>query len=157
MRSDASLARVANVADELEIRALIHRYFHAIDTRDWISFRDCFAENATALYHKGSYGEIELSGYAAILEAIRGRIDSYTATLHVIGNVQVELDSTAARASSHAIANVVLDGRVYVRGLRYLDELERRGARWVIRRRVHTSIWQYEAIAVTPSVVHSEK
>jgi uncharacterized protein (TIGR02246 family) len=157
MSSDSSQPRLLAAIDEVEIRALMDRYFHALDARDWPGFQDCFAEEAVAIYHHGTGGELQLTGNKAITDGIRGRIDSYAATVHANANVQVEIAGDRAKASTHAIANVVLEGQVLVRGLRYVDELERRGGRWLITRRTHIPMWQYEAAAVKPSVVHRER
>lgn len=157
MTTDGTQQRLLAAIDEVEIRALMDRYFHALDTRDWPGFRSCFADDAVAIYHQGSGRESRLTGNKAITDGIQARIDSYTATVHANANVQLEVAGDRARASTHAVANVVLEGHVLVRGLRYVDELERREGRWLIAKRTHIPMWQYEANAVVPSVVHRER
>jgi hypothetical protein len=56
--------------------------------------------------------------------------------------------NAACEADTFAVAYLVdrpdPDGMVIVRGIRYRDRLERRGDRWKIVSRLHSSQWQYE-------------
>lgn len=158
MSEERMADRLAAAADRSEIGVVIERYFHTMDARDWAGFADCFTEGAVMTLHHGTGSDTPLNGRRAIAETIQGRIDSYDATVHARGNVEIALDGDRARASTHAVAYILLKGAVLVRGLRYVDELERAAAgSWRIARRLHIPLWQYEAPAVTPSIVHRER
>lgn len=150
-------SKLVAAADEVEIRVLLDRYFHAMDARDWTSFAGCFAEAAEMVLHYGSSQDALLIGRSTIAKTIQGRIESYDATVHARGNVRVVLDGDRASSSTFAVANILLKGHMLVRGLRYQDELERGSDGWRIAKRLHSSTWQYESPAYTPSIVHQNR
>jgi hypothetical protein len=55
-------------------------------------------------------------------------------------------------AVAHLIEGVAGPGHVMVRGLRYEDRLVRQADGWRIAHRIHRSLWQYDAEAVSPDL-----
>ena len=68
---------------------------------------------------------------------------------------QLAVDGDQATADTFAVAYLATaDERIVVRGLQYLDELERGADGWRITSRQHIPQWQYEA-ARTPVALPS--
>jgi hypothetical protein len=101
------------------------RYAHAIDRRDFEAAGECFAEDARATYAGRQLPPFR----SAIVRFLR--------------------ESVTSEASTHseqtALAVHLEGDRVRLRGLRYLDRLERRDGAWRIVDRVHEPVWTAEA------------
>ena len=118
------------------------RYAHAIDRRDFEAAGECFAEDARA-----TYGGRELpASRSAIVRFLRESVTSDAST-HMIGGIRISVDGDRAQSEQTALAAHLEQGRVRLRGLRYLDSLERRDGAWQIVVRVHEPVWTAEAPA----------
>ncbi len=133
-------------------RAVIETYLHGVDAKDEAELLGVFAEDAEALYHRGSADERRTLGRDGIVGEIVRSIARFTASNHSISNFTVKLNGDAARTDTFAIANVVFGTRMLVRGLRYQDLIVRTPAGPVIRERVHTPLWQTELATVPPKM-----
>ena len=120
-----TLERLFRIADEHEIRALIDRYFQAIDTGDEASLASCFSDAATATYYNGTPNQYELSGGARIASHFYTATRRFTASTHALSSCAIACSGDRATADIQGIANVVIGGKVLMRGLRYQDRLER--------------------------------
>jgi hypothetical protein len=138
--------KIADQVRELMDRAAIHdvllRYARGVDRKDLDLVASCFTPDAT---YEGALA----SGSArAALAALPERMARYASTMHVIGNHLIELDGDRATSEAYAIAFHRRAGATepadLVVGIRYVDELVRRGDRWQIRRRVVHREWTRE-------------
>lgn len=134
------------------MRAVIHRYFIALDDRDFDAVAGCFAGDATAIYG----GEPLPSGSAAITAELRARMARLGPTMHFAGTSVIEVEADGARAVTYAVAYVTDAGsagaaQMRVRGLRYTDRLVREGGRWKIAEREHALIWASEVPVRLPA------
>jgi ketosteroid isomerase-like protein len=131
--------------DKWEIYRLLVDYADAIDKRDRARVGDCFAEHARARYAGNPVGP----GREAILDYLWQHLTSLTST-HFVGNVQIDaVSDRSAQTDSFVIAThvVTVDGdvRLRIRGLRYLDRVERQDdGRWRIVEREHIPVWMTE-------------
>jgi ketosteroid isomerase-like protein len=136
-------------ADRVAVRGVLERYFNALDARDFERLGECFAADASARYDAGGAPQ-QLSGRAEIVGRISG-ITSCPASTHSLSSTSVEVRGDTARATTFAVAVLLLGpdqgDRILVRGLRYDDTLQRAGDSWSIAEREHRPLWQYE----TPS------
>jgi SnoaL-like domain len=119
------------------------RYAHAIDRRDFDAAGECFAEDARAIYA----GRELPASRAAIVDFLRQSVTSEAST-HMVGGVSISVKRNRARSEQTAFAVHLEAGRVRLRGLRYLDVLERRAGAWQIVERVHEPVWTAEAPAL---------
>ena len=119
------------------------RYAHAIDRRDFDAAGDCFAEDARATYA----GRELPASRAAIVSFLRESVTSEAST-HMVGGVRIHVEDDRARSEQTAFAVHLERGTVRLRGLRYLDRLQRREGAWQIVERVHEPVWTAEVPAL---------
>jgi ketosteroid isomerase-like protein len=131
---------------------VLENYFHGLDAREEDRLAACFTDDAAATHHSGSDTEFTLAGGAAIARYFCELFRSFTATNHTLSNSVIQVTGDAATADTFAIAHVISNDRVRVRGIRYLDELVRVSQHWRICKRTHIPRWQYEADPVKPSL-----
>ena len=138
---------------KLEIRDVIERYFHALDTCDAKLLGSCFADDAEARYHVGTAGEFGQQGGAEVVAYLVRNMDNYHRRTHAIANASIAIkDGESASSLTNAIAVLWKRERIHVRGLRYDDDLERRQGEWRIVRRRHQPLWQFDATPTSPEV-----
>lgn len=126
-------------ADEREIIALLVRYATGIDTRNWVLFESCFAEDARTDY--GAFGRwnsaAEITGFMRDAHADMGH------TLHRLSNMDVIAhgDGAAARSYVDALLMPKLPGGDIHRGIGfYDDEFAKTPQGWKIQRRRFTAV-----------------
>jgi hypothetical protein len=154
--SDATIAPSppvddASVLDTVRIRAVLERYFHALDTRDAESLASCFSEAAEVSY-RGAGAAFAMRGNTAIAQQLVQTVGRFTATIHALSNTVVAVNGQAATADTFAVAHVIANGQALVRGLRYRDTLTNGTAGWRIESRSHEPLWQYDVPTVAPHV-----
>ena len=120
-----------------EIRTVLMRLARGTDRRDEELIRSCYHPDGFD-DHGGYRGDP--AGFAAWVPKT---LAMFEATMHVLGNVSIELDGDVAHCETYCTAHHVFPpedpggARDSVMGLRYLDRFERReGAGWRIARRV---------------------
>lgn len=158
--SNAKLSRDQQVTKWLalsEIRATVERYFHGLDARDAAALTACFTPDAYYEANTGGGRQIVFQGAEEIGGTLVRLIGRFDASLHQGSNPAITLDGPSAEVDVFAVARMVhlqTDGRklVYVRGLRYRDQLIERDGEWKISHRVHRALWQYNADALAPYV-----
>ena len=140
--------------ERLAIRDVVERYFVGIDRRDRPLVLSCFTDDA--IYEFALEGRVARG--RAELEQIFGRADPERSghTSHGICNTAISVSGAEATADTMALAHLVEGlagpGRVMIRGLRYRDKLIRQADGWRIVHRIHHSLWQYDAEAVSPDM-----
>lgn len=134
-------ARLARVADQQEIRDVVHRYCRGIDRQDYDLVRSCYHPDAT-----DDHGDFR-GGIDDFIDYIRVGLPRFERTMHFIGNVLVDVDGDTARSESylvayhHMAASRTKPERDFVAGLRYVDDFERRDGEWRIAARVCAFEW----------------
>ena len=130
---------VREIADRLDIEALLLRYGRALDTRDSELLESCFSADAVLEYDAAGPAT-----RAQFVERAKG-LAKFTVTQHVVTNISVRLDGDHARATSYAHAQHVrgeAGGReTYLMGGTYTDDLERTPQGWRISRRRFACGW----------------
>jgi len=125
------------ISDRLEIQALLTRYAHAIDNRDWEALHDVFTEDAVIDYSAFGVPPGDLS---STKEFLRTALGSHTGYCHLLGQSDISVSGDHATASTpchNPMVHEDADGRehVYVCGLWYHDTLVRTPAGWRIAER----------------------
>jgi hypothetical protein len=146
-------ARLAALLDKQEIEEVVLRYCRGIDRRDFDRVRDCY--HADALDHHGSFSG-SVDEFLEWVERLTGRYDW---TMHLVGNVLVELGPAASSSPmSNEAATQAAVCETYgvslhrgdptkphlnlATGFRYLDRFERRDASgWKIAERTAIGEW----------------
>ena len=139
--ADDLAGAVRDLQDEAAIRAVLHRYATALDSRDWELLRTCFADDVVGVYD--SIGVQR--GYAALEALCRQALEPLAATQHLVGNVEVHLDGDEATGrcylqATHARSLPDGDDNFVVAGT-YFDRLERRSGEWRIVQRELRRTW----------------
>lgn len=137
-----------DLRDRAALIDLVGRYAHTVDGRDVEGIVACFTDDT----------HVEFDGGAEVVdgkEALRAFFDdalrrpimgSTGVSTHLMSDVLVTLDGDRAHVETQAVAYLASDERetIVVRGLRYSDDCERRDGRWLVRHRIHRSVWQGE-------------
>ncbi len=120
MRSLPLMSELRLLVDERNITRLLHRYAHALDSRDADAWRSCFTEDATFVTRHGTFvGEEQIN---ELFDGLRP-----APTKHLLTSLLIELDGDTAGVVSHFLM-CVKDGtelKVDFFG-RYLDRVARR-------------------------------
>ena len=128
------------VADVLEIQGVLSRYTFACDTRDWNLLDSCFLPDARVEYESL---QAFPDGYAGLRKSTIRTLGLLRSTQHLLGNLHVTLDGDRASAISYVQAtHVGPDGRAWVTGGRYDDELVRTESGWRIGARTFRRQWR---------------
>jgi hypothetical protein len=130
--------------DEREIRGVLLRYCRAVDRLDEPLLRSCYHPDA-----RDEHGSFAGSVDEYVAWAFR-LLQGYATTMHLLGNVLVEVSGDVALAESYGISfhrTEPKEGELFeprrnlTVGFRLVDRFERRGGEWRIARRVATTEW----------------
>jgi ketosteroid isomerase-like protein len=124
------------ISDRLEIEQLLIRYCHAIDERDWATYRSVYTEDAVIEDIGAGTGRT----VDQMVEFLPRALEKVVSIQHAISTSRVDIDGDTAKAKTVCHCPVVLDhgdGRtaMYFQGLWYEDELIRAPAGWKISKR----------------------
>jgi ketosteroid isomerase-like protein len=146
--ADESLnARAARLLDEQEVRDTCMRYWAAWDRRDLDLYLSAFTPDATVSLFGGKM-ETRIADTAA-----KGKLEGkHEHSFHAPSSQVVRVTGDTATADTMVLGFLVGEKEVLVRGLRYLDDLERTPEGWRITRRQHFTLWQYDAKRVEPHI-----
>jgi hypothetical protein len=125
------------LADEAELRALSATYARGLDRHDRELVRSVFADDATTHYGSFRGGPDEMAGMA--MTALK----AYSATQHVLGQINLTIDGDAATGevyfqAFHQHATEGFDR--FICG-RYVDRYVRRDGRWWMTHRTEVVDW----------------
>ncbi|WP_396908973.1 nuclear transport factor 2 family protein [Mycolicibacterium sp.] len=125
--------------DERDIARALCLFARAMDDRDWAAMAAILAEEA-----EGDFGTGHLTGSTAIIEMIRGYLDTCGPTQHLLGNVIIDVVGDTATSRAY-IRDVHLNSagdpsiRFYTLG-DYHDTWRRDSVgRWRITERIKTN------------------
>jgi uncharacterized protein (TIGR02246 family) len=136
--------------DRAELVDLVRRYAQAVDGRDVAAIADCFTSDAHVEFDGGVEvvdGRDAIEGF--FQDALhRPLMGASGASTHLMSNILVTVDGDRAHVETQAVAYLASDERatITVRGLRYSDDCIRSDGGWLVRHRVHQSIWQGEMV-----------
>jgi ketosteroid isomerase-like protein len=149
---EASLSDLEQMAQRQAIRELIGRYYFGIDRKDRELICSCFSDDAV---YEFVLEERTVRGREELLKTFGGSGGAKLSS-HAISSQEIVVDGLEATADTMVVAHLVEGmagpGRIFIRGLRYLDRLVLQPAGWRIVHRRHNSLWQYEADAVSPDL-----
>ena len=139
-----SVAEVQVLADRAAIGDVLIRYAEGLDRRDLTAVRSCFDEAVQA-----EYGGVVLEpGVDALMDHI-DVVRTFESSLHLLGNMVIDVDGADATSTCRAVAYVVRSTpegtRLFMRGLTYEDRWVRGDEGFRIVRRRHVPEWSVEA------------
>jgi len=134
------------------IRTLQYRYARALDDRDVEGVVAYFTRDADVAVEGAEEPITDLRAFFAGL-AGEGKLNLGEVSTHVMANVLVELDGDRATAQTDGVVHLLRGGIVLVRGVRYSDVCACTGAGWLIARRRHQALWQFNVPAAAVSVL----
>ncbi len=148
-RTSESRTQLVELMAKQEITDLLHRYCRGVDRLDMEMVRSCYHPDATDS-HGSFHGSVE-----EYLEWSERLLRRYTATMHTLSNILVEVEAASgaavrwARSESYGVAYHRTDGGPpelnLTVGFRFIDDLCRRnGGPWLIHHRVATTEWVRE-------------
>lgn len=126
-----------DLADRFAVADVLTRYASSLDEQDWDRLTTCFVPDAVAVLAGGP----RLEGYAAIVEAVQLALGHYSATMHHLGNHEVEIDGDTARLRANLIATHVLEQGTFTVGGVYREELVRTADGWRISHHQLDMLW----------------
>ena len=125
--------------DVARIRGHVRSYATAVDRQDLEAVAACFTADCA---YEGALGRGTI---ADALAALAGAFARYAHTEHVMETPEVRLAGATAVAETACTAHHVRhDGTRFTVGVRYRDELVRRGGGWLIARRTVRTEWTRE-------------
>ncbi len=123
-----------DTANELAIRAAVHRYALTIDAFDWDALAAVFTVDAVARYHQHT----PVVGNRAIANFLRERVGPSTWHQHFISITDLQRNGDRAQTTSAFIAhsiNPTRPGKIRLTLGSYVDVLVRTDAGWRIAER----------------------
>ena len=131
--------------DKEAIRAVIHRRARATDTGDVALSLSCYHPGATE-NHEGFDGPVD--EYLRSASPALVSDSPVEKCFHLVGNIEIDVDVPARRATSQTYFICVLTARDaagtrtdYLNAGRYLDDFSERDSEWAIDRRVCEYDW----------------
>ena len=143
---DVLHARVQALVDKDEIRDVVYRRAKATDRRDLELALSCYHDDGTE-DHEGFDGPVR--DYLATASPVFVGGSPIEVGVHLIGNVEIDLDGDRAAVESVFICTLTADEggrrREFVNSGRYLDDFEKRDGRWAIAHRRCAYEWSHGA------------
>ena len=140
--------RLQELVDREEIRSVLMQLARGTDRRDPELIFSCY--HPDGFDDHGAYR----GGAAGFAEWVPKTLAMFETTMHVLGNIHIEIDGDVAETETYCTAHHVFPPddaggqRDAIMGLRYLDRFERRGGPWRIARRICVFDYTYIAAAV---------
>jgi hypothetical protein len=123
------------------LRRFPQRYARAVDQRDHDALAALFDPDGSV---DGTRGQQSVPDY---LESMRNLPRSFTSSMHLLADPMIDFEAGAdvARMDTYAVVfqtgPVSGEGGDLTLGMRYVDDLMRRGGRWCIHHRVARMEW----------------
>ncbi|UGS34839.1 nuclear transport factor 2 family protein [Capillimicrobium parvum] len=136
---------LAELIARREIEDVLLRYYRGIDRLDWPLVESCFHPDAHADFSGFGFSG-DRTAFLAFLQASE-TLPAFERTMHVAGNMLVEVDGDVAHAETYCVAHHrgttdhAWGESFALNWLRYCDRLDRRGGRWAIAQRVVVVEW----------------
>jgi len=128
------------ISDELEITALLTRYAHAVDTKDWALYRSVFTDDAHIDY--SSTGAIA-GGREQVADWLAQGFATIPMSMHYITNIESQIDDDTAQVRAMFYNPMQLPGMTglsYCGGY-YYHELIRTRDGWRSRSLREDNVW----------------
>jgi len=143
---ESLIGRLRELADKDEIRDVVYRRAKATDRRDLELALSCYHPDATE-DHEGFDGPV--TEYLAGASPVFLGTSPVEVGVHLIGNVEIELDGDRAAVESVFVCTLTANEnglrREFINTGRYVDDFAKRDGRWAISRRRCVYEWSHGA------------
>ncbi|MEO2104805.1 MAG: nuclear transport factor 2 family protein [Actinomycetota bacterium] len=160
---------IDDLLDRAQITEALMRYAQGVDRRDWDAVR--------AAYHDDAYDDHGpyKGGVDGLVDWISGRHESIAQSMHLIGNVVIDLDGDTARSDAYCLvfqrqredaettpamfenAHQADEGAPTIEiCCRYVDEMQRRDGVWRISHRTVVYEWMWTAVRDEVSLIQPD-
>jgi ketosteroid isomerase-like protein len=131
------------ISDRIEIHEVLTRYCHAVDERDWDTYRTVFAEDA--VIDDVVTGGIR-SGVEDHVGYLQRALRSIRLSQHTISTILLDVQGDSATAKVQCICPMVVAmpngaAQTMLLGVRYRDRLSRVDGRWRISELIEENFW----------------
>ncbi len=140
---------IQDIADRVEIEALLIRYCYAVDDREWDAYRGVFTPDA--ILDDTVTGGIRSDVESHVAYMIRA-LSKIRISQHAVSTLAVNVQGDEARARAHCSCPMVVDlgngqEQVFFQGLWYRLQLIRTIEGWRIRELVEEGYWNHNVPA----------
>lgn len=137
-----------NDIDKFAIKAVIEQYAYALDRRDVELMRSCFTSDADLSYLGGLRHYV---GGDAFADSLLANLEPFGTINHSVSSLHITVNGDKAEADMHIFATMELKetAKVLIRGVRVTDEYRRTDTGWLVSKRKHVPVLQYE-VPTTP-------
>jgi uncharacterized protein (TIGR02246 family) len=139
-------------ADDYEaIRALVHRYSTLVDSGDVAGLGELFAHGSFIVPGTGTHASGRAEAERIFGRSLRYHDDGTPQTMHLVGNVTIDLDASATTATATSYTSVfqgtaTLPLQIILTAT-YADAFEKVDGQWRFRERVVTFVHQGDTSA----------
>ena len=136
---------VQEMSDRIEIDQALTRYCHAVDDRDWETYRTIFT--AEAVIDDVVTGGIR-SGVEEHIVYLTRALQHIRLSQHTISTILLDVNGDTARALVQCVCPMVVDlagggTQTMLLGVRYRDRLIRQRGAWRISELVEEKFWHF--------------
>jgi len=139
------------ISDRIEINDLLIRYTKAIDDKNWDLLDSVYTPDADIDYTTsgGIAGK-----YPEIRDWLAKALAIFPATVHFIGNSEIELDGDHAKGRTFVLNPMAVpkeDGKIdmFTVGAYYIDDLVRTSEGWRIAKRFEQQVYMQGGLTQT--------
>ena len=122
-----------NVADRIALQDVMLKYAAGVDERDFDLYASCFMENVEVV----DFGEAPINGRGEWVEYVRGALDNYGPTQHMLGPQLATVDGDNAHCRTDVQALHYLkqpEGEILTLWATYETDMVRTNEGWKISR-----------------------
>ena len=127
-----------DVADRFAVQDVMQRYAAGVDDRDMQMYAECFAEDVEVV----GFGESTVNGRDAWVTYVKGALERFGATQHMLSPVYATIDGDKAQARTDVQALHYLvepEGEIFTLYATYRSTMQRINGEWKIVRHELTS------------------
>jgi ketosteroid isomerase-like protein len=122
-----------NVADRIALQDVMLKYAAGVDERDFDLYASCFMENVEVV----DFGEAPINGRDKWVEYVRGALDNYGPTQHMLGPQLASINGDSAHCRTDVQALHYLkqpEGEILTLWATYETDMVRTNEGWKISR-----------------------
>ena len=119
------------MSDRQAVQDVMLRYAAGVDDRNFDMYRSCFADDAEIV----GFGPEPTRGADAWLEFVKGALEQYGATQHMLGPQLATIDGDVAETRNDVQAmHTLKEGGLFTLWATYLTRMQKQGGEWKIVR-----------------------
>ena len=124
---------MSDADDRIKLQDVMLSYAAAVDDRDMVRYRACFADNAEIV----GFGDATVTGADTWTASVESQLEGFSATQHLMSPQLATISGDTASARTDVQALHILKDRpdaMFTLGATYLSDFVRTGGGWKITR-----------------------